>query len=212
MPSTSKTGNQSGKNRLEHFYDRFAAIYDIVAMEGTAIYKKILARIDLCATESAIDIGCGTGNITMLLSRRFSKVTAIDLSSGMLKKAQKKLDAKGIRNVELVKGDVLTHEFSTPGFDYSFCVFMLHHLDPQNNLIPLLEKTVSITRRKLVVVDYRAKLTAWYRIFEWFEKSHVNEWLKLIPDEIWRHVNLHCSREFEQNGYHVWILEKKSTS
>jgi SAM-dependent methyltransferase len=211
MPVESSTGNVSVKGRLENFYDRFALIYDTVAMEETSIYKKILDRIDISANETAIDIGCGTGNIAMLLSSRFSKVTAIDLSSGMLKKAQKKLDAQGVRNVDLVKGDVFTHDFPESGFDCSFCVFILHHLDPENELITLMEKTAAITRNKIVVVDYKEKLTAWYRFFEWVEKSHVKQWLKLNPEQIWRRVNLRCTGEFDQTGYHVWELEKRSS-
>ena len=33
---------------------------------------------------------------------------------------------------------------------------------------------------RIVVVDYTKELAAWYRIFEWFEKSYVRVFLK--PD------------------------------
>jgi trans-aconitate 2-methyltransferase len=50
----------------------------------------LLSRIDLEAPPSAIDLGCGAGNVTAFLRRRWpqAQITGVDNSPEMLKKAQ----------------------------------------------------------------------------------------------------------------------------
>eukprot|EP00928_Gymnodinium_smaydae_P070214 TRINITY_DN5410_c1_g1_i2.p1 TRINITY_DN5410_c1_g1~~TRINITY_DN5410_c1_g1_i2.p1 ORF type:complete len:544 (-),score=79.23 TRINITY_DN5410_c1_g1_i2:163-1794(-) len=49
----------------------------------------------------AVDAGCGTGDWLPELSRRFSKVVGFDISSGLLRKAQSRVESGKITNVML---------------------------------------------------------------------------------------------------------------
>lgn len=59
----------------------------------------LLARVDLSAPAHVVDLGCGAGNVTALLARRFPKarITGVDASDSMLAKAR--LAAPGCRFV-----------------------------------------------------------------------------------------------------------------
>ena len=49
---------------------------------------------------TALDFGCGAGRLTIPLARRFKKVYAVDISTGMLEEARRNCEARGINNVD----------------------------------------------------------------------------------------------------------------
>jgi len=56
---------------------------------------------------SAYDLYCGTGTITQVLSRCFSKVMGIELNHDAVKAAQENMRLNNITNCEFIAGDVL---------------------------------------------------------------------------------------------------------
>ena len=56
-------------------------------------------------TELAVDCGCGSGEMLNFMSPNIKKIIGIDFSDSMLKKAEKFLNSKNIKNVDLIKGN-----------------------------------------------------------------------------------------------------------
>ncbi len=83
--------------------------------------------------DSAIDVGCGTGEFTRLLAERSGKVIGIDLSDKMLSRALEK--AKGIKNVNDVKGDFMEYELGEEQYDCIASIATVHHLPMEEFLI-----------------------------------------------------------------------------
>jgi len=73
-------------SRYADRYDRYADVQRLSAVE-------LLGRIGQENPDDILEIGCGTGNYTELIRRRFrgSKIQAIDISPEMIKVAEKKL-------------------------------------------------------------------------------------------------------------------------
>lgn len=73
-----------------------------------ALERAVVERwfVDLGATASVLDVGCGAGAWTQLFARRYGRVVGVDASAGMLAAARCRL--AGHDNVELVSGDALT--------------------------------------------------------------------------------------------------------
>lgn len=95
-------------------HDREAAIYDSVHPEvlGSFEQRKIVMDLDLIAsvipTDSGIrvlDIGCGTGNLTLKYVNRGYRVKAVDISPEMIAMLQSKINPADLSFVELVVGD-----------------------------------------------------------------------------------------------------------
>ncbi|HEX4590937.1 MAG TPA: methyltransferase domain-containing protein [Gemmataceae bacterium] len=70
-----------------------------------------------------IDLGCGTGRIAVPLAKSGHAVTAVDLSEEMLRVAEEKATAAGVR-LDLVRANIVTLDgFSPQAYDAAICMF-----------------------------------------------------------------------------------------
>ncbi|MER6949422.1 class I SAM-dependent methyltransferase [Nonomuraea sp. NPDC000554] len=69
--------------------------------------------------DRVLDIGCGTGHITLLAARQASRgqVVGVDISAPMLERARADAAEQGITNVRFEQGDAQVHHFPDGGFD-----------------------------------------------------------------------------------------------
>ncbi|GAA2755853.1 class I SAM-dependent methyltransferase [Actinopolymorpha rutila] len=69
--------------------------------------------------DRVLDVGCGTGQITLLAARQASQGHAIgiDISMPMLERARADATEQGIANVGFEQGDAQVHPFPEDGFD-----------------------------------------------------------------------------------------------
>ena len=76
-----------------------------------------VAAID--ADDRVLDIGCGTGQITLLAARQASRghVVGVDISAPMLERARADASEQGVANVRFEQGDAQVHPFADGGFD-----------------------------------------------------------------------------------------------
>src|SRR5262252_11237103 len=68
----------------------------------------LLARLGLSGGESVLEIGCGTGALTLPLAAAVGahgRVVAVDISEPMLGVARQKVAERGLSNVTLLSGD-----------------------------------------------------------------------------------------------------------
>lgn len=80
------------KARVRASFDRAAGSYDAAAVLQQEVRARMLSRLDLVrlAPQVILDAGCGTGHASAALADRFSgsRVVALDIAMGMLKKTQ----------------------------------------------------------------------------------------------------------------------------
>ncbi|HVK12792.1 MAG TPA: methyltransferase domain-containing protein [Gemmataceae bacterium] len=70
------------------------------------LFRTARAHLDPAfAPRRALDFGCGVGRLTVPLAERCAAVVAVDVSESMLREAAKNCAARGLANVELVRGD-----------------------------------------------------------------------------------------------------------
>lgn len=61
--------------------------------------RRLLEKIKLEPEDTLLDIGCGSGNITLPLARKAKKVTAIDISKKMLHLLEEDASENGLNNI-----------------------------------------------------------------------------------------------------------------
>jgi ArsR family transcriptional regulator len=108
------------------------------------------------------DFGCGTGLLTVELSRWAKKVTAIDRSAAALEQARARAQREGARNVTFLEADL--HALPVPDAQYDLVVISqsLHHVAEHEQV---LAEAARILRPggKLVVLELSPHDEQWVR-------------------------------------------------
>jgi ubiquinone/menaquinone biosynthesis C-methylase UbiE len=80
----------------------------------------LLARLGLKGGERVLEIGPGTGALTLPLAKavgELGRIVAVDISEPMLGLARQRVDESRLHNVTLLLGDAQVFEFERGGFD-----------------------------------------------------------------------------------------------
>ena len=95
--------------------------------------QKLVARLALTATSHVLEVGAGSGFYSVEVARRISEghLELLDLQPEMLKKAQRKLEAKGLSNVGYTLADAGKLPFKEDSLQVEFT---LHSRKSASNL------------------------------------------------------------------------------
>ena len=88
---THKEAVKNNFSKYAVYYDRYSTVQNLCASE-------LVSQIEADSFESILDIGCGTGNYTLLLRKKFpgAAIKAVDISRGMIEVAKAKMSNKAI--------------------------------------------------------------------------------------------------------------------
>ena len=96
-----------------NYWNEFADTYEQSIAEHVRLARKCkeLLRQEglLEITNSAIEVGCGTGDLSLELASELSGITCVDISQSMLELLKQKAAKKDIQNIVIQKGDFLNH-------------------------------------------------------------------------------------------------------
>jgi 2-polyprenyl-3-methyl-5-hydroxy-6-metoxy-1,4-benzoquinol methylase len=151
---------------IERDFDRLAQ-FDEVGWTSNNHYHKFLLQQVPANCESALEIGCGTGAFSRALASRVKKVTAIDLSSEMIRVARSCSPAS--LQIEFEVDDVMTRALPAAALDCIATIATLHHLRHAEVLTKL--KDALRLNGKLIVLDlYRPEtnLMTWAGLTDQF--------------------------------------------
>ncbi len=112
--------------------------------EKKIIHKLLLSNIS--HNYSVFEIGCGTGYYTLKLSEICKRVTAIDISNGMLAVLMQKLSLHKIKNVEVIEKD-----FKEMDFNIYDVVFSAGVIDYADNPRLFLNRCFSFCKKKIII-------------------------------------------------------------
>jgi trans-aconitate methyltransferase len=92
---------------------------------------RLFRRLQISAEADVLDVGCGRGELTILLARCAlqGRTIGIDANAQALEAARAQAQAAGLSNVTFVQGDVLSWE-APHGFDIVFSNSTLHLTRP----------------------------------------------------------------------------------
>jgi len=111
--------------KIERVYSNYAGVYDQIF--GRIFHESreaAVRRLNVKANERILEVGIGTG-ISLPLYPTHCSVVGIDLSAGMLEKAQRRLHAHNLKHVELHRMDAGAMEFSDNSFDTVMAAYVV---------------------------------------------------------------------------------------
>src|SRR5262249_31548305 len=112
-------------------YDWLLPMYDIFGklFGNEAAHRQLVDQVDIEPAQHVLDIGCGTGNLTLLVKHLHPKaeVVGLDPDPKALARARRKAEERGSA-VRFDRGFADELPYAEASFDRGFSAFMLHHL------------------------------------------------------------------------------------
>lgn len=110
-------------DKFSPFYDMFETIYNGKCFKGIA--KEIANHVD--KHDIVLECACGTGLLTVPMTKKCKKLIATDYSIRMLKKTEKKV--KNYSNIQVEQASILELPYSKHQFDVVVAANVIHLLD-----------------------------------------------------------------------------------
>lgn len=105
-------------------YDKVSRVYDNVRVGDPEMVHQILQGVHLDDSSLVLDVGCGTGNNTLLLGQATqARIVGLDISYGMLEKAREKM-----KHVPLVQAPADCLPFRNNVFHFTYMTEVIHHI------------------------------------------------------------------------------------
>jgi ubiquinone/menaquinone biosynthesis C-methylase UbiE len=117
------------------YHQQIAGEYDLVVVAPREITNTLaFARFTRSVPRgrAMLDLGCGTGHMSLRFGERFERVVAVDHSEAMLAQARRKASLKGLTGFTAICDDALRFivEAKSAAFDFISCADFVHHLEP----------------------------------------------------------------------------------
>jgi SAM-dependent methyltransferase len=125
-PSPAQALAVAGERLL---WNRRAESWDLEGSVG--LTKVVEAVLDACQSSPetvAVDLGCGSGQVTIPLARTCAHVLAIDVSPPSIARLQTKARAADIRNIQPITHPIETLDLPPGSVDLIVSNYALHHL------------------------------------------------------------------------------------
>lgn len=124
-------------------FDAAAATWD-EKPQRIKLAAEIMAAMTACLSFSpawrVMDLGCGTGLVTLRLAPLVREVVAVDGSPGMLEKLNDKVRAAGWSNIRTLQCDLERDELPDGPFDLITAAMLLHHIPDPPRLVAALRQ------------------------------------------------------------------------
>jgi len=138
---------------IERDFDCLAR-FDHQGWTGNNHYHNFLLQHVPPQCERVLEIGCGTGAFSRALGGRAKHVTAIDLSSEMIRVARSR--SQQFPQIEFEIGDIMGRPLPATQFDCIATIATLHHL-PQADVLSRLKEALRPTGRLIVLDLFQAE-------------------------------------------------------
>ena len=141
----ARTPSESGKRYLPGMgRDWLLPLYDPLtrALGIPAAHRRLVDQADPRPGQRVLEIGCGTGNLALLLKRLRPEVhiVGLDPDAKALARARRKAARRALA-VQMDRGFAEELPYPDASFERVLSAFMFHHLDPADKRRALCEVT-----------------------------------------------------------------------
>jgi len=159
-------------------------------------YHNLIMKLIPDNVETCLEIGCGKGEFSFLLSQKSKRVIAVDLADKMIEKAKV---LHWNKNIEYICANILDMEFENDSLDAIVTIATAHHL-PYEWLLNFAKDKLK-KGGKLIILDLvKANSLADYII--WGSAFLPNVLMNLIKNGRFKKDDEHAREVWERHGRH----------
>ncbi len=159
----------------------YGLFYEAQKKRFTEVIEGAAAELDLTSFNTIIDIGCGTGALCSVLSRKGLSVTGIDPARKMLNIAMSKPENE---EVNFVEADALKGlPFDDQSFDIAIASYVAHGLKSEERMIMYAEMS-RVSKEWVVIYDYNDRRSALVTFIEWLEGGDYFHFIRNAEPEL----------------------------
>ena len=141
------------ESSTKRIYDIHSLFYD--ATFGRLVRRRIaraIGHMNVAPTDLVLDLGIGTG-VSLNYYPHQGKIIGIDLSSGMLREARKKVREQGRTNTMVFPADAMRLPFADDSFDH---VFISHVISVVSDPYRLVQEAQRVAKpgARIVIVNH----------------------------------------------------------
>jgi len=135
---TPAPGSDANIARQQRFWTRRAATWDHGAANNPGLVRvveRVIAEAGAGAGARVVDLGCGSGQLTLRVAPSVATIVGVDVSKAMIDLLQSNAARAGIANVEGRAVPIEHLDFEPGSIDVVISNYALHHLrDPDKAL------------------------------------------------------------------------------
>ncbi|MFN0112106.1 MAG: ubiquinone/menaquinone biosynthesis methyltransferase [Blastocatellia bacterium] len=143
-------------------YDLFTVFFSFGMDRGWK--RQLIEMLNPKGHERALDLACGTGDITFALGEKLpaGEAVGLDITTGMIEIANQKLSQRNVGNVSFQLGDIMKMPFPDNSFDYVTCGYALRNVpDVEQAMVEI--KRVMKPGGRIISLDFAKPDNAIYR-------------------------------------------------
>ena len=170
------------KQKNKTFFDKMAGKYRNLVEPGGGYAGLFEGLATLLIVDTAVDIGCGEGELSLALSSSCQKIYAVDLSEEMLKVVDQRAKEKNLENLITKRGDLENLPFEEEEADLVILSQVLHHAANPENAIT---ESLRVLRKggKLMILDLQDHNLEWMReemgdLWLGFPEKSLRDWIQ----------------------------------
>jgi len=191
----------AGRENLDHGHvSRYDEKEDAAGLEEVAV----LTALGLDDRSTVVDLGAGTGQFAIAVSRSCQRVVAVDVSPIMLRTLEANVAGAGADNIEIVHAGFLTYDHVGPPADFVYSRYALHHLPDFWKAVALARirdmlRPSGVLRLSDAVYSFEPA-EAQARIETWCATAGSDSTAEWSRDELEEHVR-------DEGSTFTWLLE-----
>jgi ArsR family transcriptional regulator len=169
------------RQKSQEFFNKVAGRYRNLAAPGGGSEGLLRAFASMVAVGTAIDIGCGEGDASLLLARGCQRVVSVDLNDHMLDVLRERCSENHISNIEVRKGDMENLPLMDAEADLAWVSQVLHHAPSPESAICEMARVLKPGGR-FFILDLFSHDQEWVReklgdTWLGFSSEQLQEWL-----------------------------------
>ena len=140
--------------------------------------------------KKVLDLGCGSGVLSVVLAKNGADVTAADLTENATKMTQRNAMLQNL-NIKVVRTDAENLAFANKSFDYVLSWGVLHHTENTEKAFNEVSRTLKHNGTGLVMVYHKSSIFYYLKGLIWL----------FLKGKIFKGYNLKTVIDFYVDGY-----------